>query len=125
MNSFRISIQDWHPATLNELLKNRWEAAKLKKRDKGYIVAHSLKVPKATCKRQVILTIFLGHKQRGADPDAYWKSLCDALVHARLLVDDSAKWCELSSVRYDRHPDRQKETVIELIDIETPKRVGW
>lgn len=128
VTSHLFSIQNWQPATVNELLKLHWSAAaKLKKRDKGYIAVHSLKVPKAKGKRQVILTIYLGYKQRGADPDAYFKSLLDALVHNQLLVDDSPKWCELMPVRYDRHSDRQKETVIELIDVaDVPKRrVGW
>lgn len=129
VTSHYIAIQDWHPTPVNKLLSGHWSKGhKLKKLDREYIAIAAKAIPQAMRKRQVILTIYLGKGQRGCDPDAYWKSTLDALVHAGLLKDDSPKYCELMPVRYDRHDDRQKETVIELIDVDDEpkrKRAGW
>jgi hypothetical protein len=53
---------------------------------------------------------------RPIDPDGIWKSLCDALVAAGLLVDDSARWCELGSFTQTR--GAAKATRIVLTDLE-------
>jgi Holliday junction resolvase RusA-like endonuclease len=113
----RIPIPDWIPATCNQLLQSRWGGARRKKADREQVIASAWMhaVPKAAGKRRVTLTVILGPRQRGADVDAYYKSLCDALVHAKMLVDDSPKWCELAPVRYERGPG--KGSVIELEDI--------
>ena len=57
----------------------------------------------------------LGKGQRARDPDAYQKSLGDALVYAKLLVDDSLKWVEWGNVSYERG---DAATIITLTDIE-------
>ena len=49
------------------------------------------------------------------DPDNLLKSLLDALVHAKLLVDDSAAWVELGEVRVERGGHRK--TVVTLEDL--------
>jgi hypothetical protein len=64
----------------------------------------------------------LGPRQRGADPDAYWKSLLDALVHAGLLVDDSPKWCELGPVRFERECRRKPAIQLELMLAQSRER---
>jgi Holliday junction resolvase RusA-like endonuclease len=63
----------------------------------------------------VSLRITLARGQRGPDPDAWWKSALDALVHAGLLTDDNRQGVELGPVEYDRGPHRK--TVITLEDI--------
>lgn len=88
-----IQIPDWHPARVNQLLTVHWaKASELKKRDSNMIWAYSRTTPKATTKRSVSLTIIVSGRGRKPDPDAFTKSLNDALVHNKLLVDDSAKW---------------------------------
>jgi Holliday junction resolvase RusA-like endonuclease len=56
--------------------------------------------------------------QRGRerDPDASWKSVLDGLVHARMLIDDSRKWCKLGDVTFERGSERA--TTIQLTDID-------
>lgn len=117
--SYVITISEWNPATINQLLAGHWsKGAKLKKHDKRIVWTASLecKVPKATVKRLVGLTINLGKGQRACDPDAYWKSLLDALVKCGMLVNDSPKWVELLPVKYTRDGGK-KHTIITLTDM--------
>lgn len=112
-----LTIPNWHPARLNELLAGRWQAAKLKKADRQIVAVYAFDViPHATGKRRVDVEIVLGPRQRACDPDAYHKSLLDALKHARLLIDDNRQHVELTPVRFSR--GKQKATVITLTDLE-------
>ena len=61
------------------------------------------------------LEITLAPRQRAGDPDAYWKSLLDALVRARLLVDDRRQYVELGAVTFAR--GKAKRTVVTLEDL--------
>ena len=97
-----ITIPNWHPAPLNKLMRNRWEAARLKKADREIIAHYASKSPKANSKRRVSLTITLAKGQRACDPDAYTKSLLDGLVHCGQLVDDSRLWCEIEAIKFER-----------------------
>lgn len=114
----RLIIPDWHPARLNQWDGQHWaKRAKLKKADREFIAvyAHQQEIPKAASKRRVSLVLTLGKRQRGGDPDSYWKSVLDGLVHSGLLVDDSKEWVELGTVDYARglHGVRQTEIVLE------------
>lgn len=110
-----ITIPNWHPTPLNKLIGGHWgSASKRKKADRNIITCYTHHLPKAHGKRRVTLTITLGKGQRGCDPDAYWKSLLDALVHAGQLVDDSPKWVELAPVIFNRS---QVASTIQLEDI--------
>lgn len=116
--SWSVLIPDWHPAKLNELLGVHWAvAARRKKADRRMLMVycHNHGVEKATTKRRVDLTITLAPRQRAADPDAYWKTTCDALVACGALVNDSHKWVELAPVRYER--GGSKSTLIVLTDL--------
>lgn len=66
------------------------------------VVACNGAVPKAAGRRRVSLLVVLGPRQRGADPDAYFKALGDALVSAGAVVDDSRHWIEWGPVTYER-----------------------
>ncbi len=107
-------ILDWQPAPLNKLLGHWSKSAKLKKLDRGVIAYYFADTPKAQGKRRITLEIILGKGQRGCDPDAYWKSLCDALVHAGMLKDDSAKWVELAPVVFSRGTMGSKITLEDM-----------
>lgn len=112
-----ITIPNHHPAALNQYIGKHWAiGAKLKKLDKEMILGYCQHVPKATTKRRVDFTIILGKGQKSRDPDAYQKSLGDALVNAGMLVDDSAKWIEWGNVEYIRGI---KATLIKLTDMPT------
>jgi Holliday junction resolvase RusA-like endonuclease len=117
---WKIEVPLWRPATVNDLTKrsNHWSrAARIKQRDLELVACYSIvaKVPKAIGKRRVGLEIV---KARGRfpDPDNVWKSLLDALVLLGLLIDDSAKWCELTPPVFTRGP--MTRTVITLTEME-------
>lgn len=111
-------MHDWHPARLNELLNVHWaKAAKRKKADRDmlFVCCHNQGVTVAKRKRLVEMTIRLAPKQRAGDPDCYWKSTLDALVHCGAIKNDSHKWVELAPVKFERA--ESKSTTIYLTDL--------
>ena len=115
-----LIIEKWHPCTTNQLLEcHHYQRARLKRIDRhmimGYCALHRFRL--ATGKRRVELTIVRGETDPGrdADPDARWKSLLDALVWAKMLIDDSEEWCEHRFMGNER--GETKSTRIEIIDI--------
>ena len=114
--SITIRIPNWHPTFLNQLINVHWAVAnKRKKADSRLICTYMHHLPPATKKRRVKLAIILGKGQLAADPDAYQKSLGDALVHAGQLKNDSHLWVEWAPVKFLRG---EMMTIIELEDIE-------
>ncbi len=111
-----LTIEGWHPTPLNKLLTSHWaKAGRMKKADAATI-EHELKsVPVATMPRRVSLRIILEPRQRACDPDAYWKSLLDAMVAAGKLVDDNRQWCETTPVEFER--GKAKATILTIEDI--------
>jgi Holliday junction resolvase RusA-like endonuclease len=114
-----ITIPNWHPTPLNKLINGHWAiAAKRKKADRNLIYCYTRHLPEATKKCRVHVAIILGKGQRACDPDAYWKSLNDALVHAKMLVNDSHKWVELMPIKFTRG---EMATIIRLEYLEAAK----
>jgi Holliday junction resolvase RusA-like endonuclease len=100
-----LTIPGWHPVRLNQLLHVHYlKRARMKKADRMMVAfyARHFKIPPATGKRRVSLQITLAPRQRAGDPDAYWKSLLDALVHAELLLDDNRQGVETGPVTFAR-----------------------
>lgn len=116
MSKHTITILNWQPATINELMRSVKARIRLKKSDRMIVAcfAKNAAIPEAKTKRKIRLLITLGPRQRGADADAYWKSCLDALVQAKLLRGDSKEWVELLPVEYQRGSARA--TRIELED---------
>jgi hypothetical protein len=112
-----------HTARLNELLRSVKARVRLKKRDRGLVLVacRNVSLPPATGKRRVSLQVTLGSGQRRADPDAWWKSLLDALRHAHAIVDDGPRWCELGPVEYARG---RVGMVITLEDLPDAREAG-
>lgn len=118
MAEFIIKIPNWHPHRLNELMNVHWaKAAKMKKEDFRKIWTYAIGKPRAETKRELELTIILKKGQRSGDPDAYSKSLNDALVKAKLLVNDSPKWLRILPVNYERAAIGEWGTVITMRDV--------
>jgi hypothetical protein len=115
MPTYRIDSPTWCPAKLNEMLAHWATRAKLKRRDREALAILGRHVPPAVGPRRVQLTVVLGRGCRGGDPDAYAKSLLDALVACRLLIDDRNKLVEWMPVKYER--GTQGGCVIELEDL--------
>lgn len=114
-----LTIPDWHPATVNRLYSGHWsKRARLKRGDAAMVwyYAKEQEIPLADGKRRVSLVLTFAKGQRCPDEDAHWKSTLDALVHARLLIDDSPKWCVLGTVSYCRSLVGVRQTEIVLED---------
>lgn len=103
MAIWTMEIPGWHPAPLNKLLGSHWgAAARMKSKDKQ-IIANAVmayQVPPAFGKRRVSLTIVYPKGKRKHDPDAFFKSLNDALVHSKALFADTSNYIELGSIKY-------------------------
>lgn len=111
-----IIIPNWHPAPLNKLLGGHWsKGAKFKSTDRAIVAAYAKPFAKAQGKRRVTLRIVLGKGERACDPDAFWKSLLDALVQCGMLVDDNRQNVELMPVRFDRGA-RRSEIMLEDLE---------
>ncbi len=104
-----------HTATLNLLLRGHWFAHRLKKRDRLWIEleAKSQGIVPAAGKRLVKLIVTMAPKQRCPDPDAWQKSIGDALTHAGLILDDNHKWVEWCPVVYQRGEFREMAILLE------------
>lgn len=120
MIPYVVEIPDWHPIRTNELIGSGWRSVYRRKTTQHNLVAAyfwKANIPFADIKRRVTLLIILGPRQRGGDPDAYWKVLLDSLVKCHALVDDRKEWVELEPVQYERG-DRPA-TFIMLEDVES------
>jgi hypothetical protein len=116
--TYRLIIPRWLPTPLNKFVGYHWRTMhRLKTVDRrmieGYVLAN--RFPLAQGPREVSLLITLGPKQRAPDPDAFWKSTLDGLVHARMLIDDNRQYCRLGCVDFERGPERA--TTITLTDL--------
>src|SRR4051812_7545214 len=115
MPTYTLTIEGWHPARLNDLLRGHWSRGhRLKKADRQIVglAARLQGIPPATGKRRVSLTITLGPRQRAGDVDAYQKSLLDSLVQAGLLTDDNRQGVELAPVQFERGPGRSTTIIL-------------
>lgn len=105
-----LTIPNFVPATLNQLLGNWRKRARLKKLDREMVATYARlqEIPKATGKRRVSLRIGWGDGKAGRrkgggrrpDPEAFWKSVNDSLVSCGLLTDDNEHGVELGPVEY-------------------------
>jgi Holliday junction resolvase RusA-like endonuclease len=116
--TYRLRLDRWQPTPINQLMNCHWATSgRRKKVDTnvicGYCIAN--RIPIAQGPREVSLLITLGPKQRAPDPDSLWKSTLDALVHARMLIDDNRQYCRMGSIDFDRGPERS--TLIELTNL--------
>lgn len=111
-----FTIPGYLPPRLNVFLRMHWaKRSRAQKEADAMVKVYSRNawlVPLALGKRRVSLAFHGGR----ADPDARLKVVLDALVHARLLIDDSEQWCEIGDVRNaGRRGD--KATVVTLEDL--------
>ena len=60
----------------------------------------------------------LPHGFHRPDRDAFWKSTLDALVHAKLLKNDSPKWCVPGDVEYQWRDKCGTRITLEELDPE-------
>ena len=112
-----LEIPGWRPATLWELTKrgNHWSAARHKKKDRELVAAYALKagIPPATTKRRVTMLQVRAGRQMPIDDDNAWKSVLDALVQCRLLVDDRPEWLERAPLEQEKGPRKLTRIILE------------
>lgn len=129
MATYHLVIPGWIPTRINEWDGKHWGArARKKKKDRTTIEfsARISGIPAATCKRRVHLILIFSKGERFGDPDAYWKSTNDALVHARMLKNDSNEWVELGRVVFVRGQRRcTKILLTDLIEGNEADDINW
>lgn len=116
--TYKLRIERWHPYRLNQLIgRNPYVKGKLRKIDDNMVGFYALqnRLPLATGRRRVDLHITLDPYGKQGDEDNWWKSIKDALKNAKLLIDDSRKWCEQGGLTFERGPERA--TLITLTDL--------
>jgi hypothetical protein len=114
--TYTLTVPDWQPARLNQFVGRHWSSGhRLKKADRLLLAGHAMAagIPPASGKRRVSLCITLSARQRAGDPDAYWKSVLDGLVAARLLIDDNRQHAQLGTVEFLRGDARQTTIILE------------
>lgn len=112
----RIKIPDWRPTRDNELLNCHWRIKHKRKTDDAAMVmmyAIVANVMPATGKRRVSLEIVLKGRQKTTDEWAYHKSLMDALVKCRMLVDDSPQFVAWGGTTYSRGGEAGTTIILE------------
>lgn len=123
MSVYIITIPNWIPARLNAIMGGRRKGGRLKKRDRHMIAVEQMMrpIPEAATRRKVTIEITFAKGDRAGDPDCYHKSVFDALVHAKLLVNDTHRWVEMTHPIYlpvnTRHRTEKRMTRIFLEDI--------
>lgn len=117
-----IDLPGFVPVSVNRLMNGHWAKRKRLKDSDASFVAYSClaaQIPPAEGKRRVSCFIQVSGRRRSPDPDNVLKSLLDALVRCRMLIDDSAKYIELGSIQVVR--GEKTTTTVTLEDIEDEK----
>lgn len=117
-----LRLPGFIPTTVNELMRSVGKRIRAKRGDRDLVIFYSRLqgIPAAQGKRRVDVTIT---KPNGKfpDPDAIFKSLLDALVHARMLLDDDAEHVVLGPITFERG---ERSTLVVLEDIDTEQKKG-
>lgn len=116
-----LTIPQWLPTSDNKLITAHWATAnRLKKADASMIWLHMReeRIPTALKKRRVEVLIMCKPTGRMPDPTNYAKSLLDALVKCRLIIDDSQRWCEYVTPKIERGTKAIWGTRITITDLD-------
>lgn len=110
----QLVLPQFTPTPLNRLMRGRRrDRIRLARGDRDLVAhyAREQEIPRAETPRRVSLVVTMPEGTRRPDPDSLWKSLLDALVEAGLLVNDSARWVELGTIKWDRG---ERQTTVSL-----------
>lgn len=119
-----LTIHGWLPTRLNQLIGHRRKAGALKKRDRIVIsnAARFQGIEMASGPRKVGIELTFGKGDRSGDPDAYYKSLLDGLVHAGLLTGDTYRRVQFTQPVFKRASKRKTVITLEDVEVEGPRR---
>jgi hypothetical protein len=118
MARYVLVIPRWQPPRKNQLMRGKLKTRmRLERVTRNIICGYCLlnRMPLAQGPREVRLTVVLGPGQRGGDPDSYMMALGDALVQAKMLIDDNRQYVRWAPTEYERGLERA--TRVELIDL--------
>ena len=108
-------IPGWLPASTNTLLRKHWARRNAALKADAYTVllwSRQAGTVPAAGSRRVSLTLRLAPQHRKRDPDNLFKSTLDALVRAKLLLDDAPHHCQLGAVTQEKAGDGPWGTLI-------------
>lgn len=117
--SWEIRINDWHPLSLNRLLRMKGPARTERLALDAFVVRSSwasARIPKAKGRREV--SVFFGWRAEEIDvpdPDNSLKAIMDGLKLVGAIIDDNFKNVRLG--RIDGQPGDHNFTRISLVDI--------
>lgn len=116
---WEVTILGWHPAPLNQLLGNRFKRHRLKTADALMLGSHlkSAGVHAAAGRRKVRYTLVFAKGQRACDPDAYDKSLLDALQTCRAITNDNIQAVDADKPDFERPGVSRHATRIIIEDL--------
>lgn len=113
-----LAVEGWTPPSVNRLWKQHWSVGHRLKKDAAarvFCAAVTGSVGAAYGKRRVGVTVTVAGRGGMPDPDNVLKVLLDALVANGLLVDDSARWCEIGEVAVVRGAAKRTDVVLQDI----------
>lgn len=98
MTGWTMELRDWKPPNLNKSRGRHWHKSHKATKTAGEVyAAEAFKagVPLVTDTYRPVRSVQIVYHAKGKlpDPDNLLKNTLDALKRARLVVDDSAKWC--------------------------------
>lgn len=113
-----LTIPRWMPVSDNILMgAHRFTKIKLKKADANaiYWSMREQRIPTALKRRKIEVVIKCKPRGRMPDPTNFAKSLLDAMVKCRLVIDDSQRWCEYVTpiIKRGKGKDWGTEIIIE------------
>jgi len=117
-----LTIPDFIPQNLNRLLRTHWAKRNRAIRadaDLVAVLAMQAGIPKARGKRRLSLAVTT-NTNVAPDADNLLKAMLDALVKARLLIDDSPRWVELAGISVSRADRRETRITLEDVVNEIP-----
>lgn len=120
-----LVIDDWTPVTLNRAMRRKIkERIAIGKATHTLIETEAFRqgLVKATGARQVQVTVVFPSKFPRPDPDNLAKVTLDSLTRCGMLIDDKYEMCVWMPPVYFTG---DKQTMIELTDIEAKKVERW
>lgn len=119
---YMLVLPRWRPPLQNEYRGRHWSVAhRLRCTATDILAAHALqqRVPRATGRRRLTLSVRLAPRQKRWDRDASDKLLLDALINAGLLIDDSDRGLDgRMEVDFHRGTAEDWGCVLYLTDLE-------
>jgi hypothetical protein len=114
--TYSFTVPNYLPPTLNAIMRGHLRTRMKKSRECHDLFGHYFKesgIPKATCKRRVMLKLTLGPRRNTFDVDAPWKGTLDALTACGAILGDRPDQCEITPLQQVRGEQSACEILLE------------